>query len=152
MIDQVSFEETTYAPIPTKFEAGTPMIAQVIGMGAALEYLMAIGHEALFSYETQLREAATEGLKQIEGLRILGTSESKGPIISFVVDGVHHLDIGTMLDLKGIAIRTGHHCCQPGMKRFGVTGTCRVSFGLYNNMADVVRLCSSLKNVLKTLR
>lgn len=151
MIDEVTFEKTTYTILPSKFEAGTPMITEALGLAAALEYLSAIGMDRIAAWEHDLVLYCTEQLQEIPGLRILGTAENKGGIVSFVVDGAHHLDIGTLLDLKGVAVRTGHHCAQPGMRRFGVTGTIRVSFGLYNNRSDVDRFVESLKAVLKTL-
>lgn len=152
MIDQVTFEKTTYATAPIKFEAGTPMIAQVIGMGAALRYLLDCGLDSIFTHEQELMHYATKQLLEIPGLRILGTAAQKAAIITFVIESAHHLDIGTLLDLRGVAIRTGHHCAQPAMARFGVTGACRVSFGLYNTLEDVDLFIGHLKAVLTMLK
>jgi cysteine desulfurase/selenocysteine lyase len=134
-----------------KFEAGTPMIAEVIGLGAAIDYLVDFGLDKARRWEHTLLEYATEQLLHIEGVRIIGTAKDKGGIISFVVDGAHHLDIGTMLDLRGIAIRTGHHCAQPAMRRFGVEGTSRISFGIYNTLDEVDYFIASLKDVIRLL-
>lgn len=151
MIDQVSFEKTTYAPPPIKFEPGTPPIAQVLGMGAACQYLMDIGMQKVHCYEQNLLYYATTELKQIPGLCIIGHAPQKVGIVSFVVEGVHHLDLGTLLDLEGFAIRTGHHCTQPAMKRFGVSGTCRLSFGIYNTLSEIDHFIISLKNCINKL-
>jgi cysteine desulfurase/selenocysteine lyase len=152
MIDKVTFEKTTYGVLPLKFEAGTPMIAEVIGLGAALDFVNKIGLNSIRGHEHLLLEAAEKELSSIPGLKIIGTAPEKSGIISFVVDGVHHLDIGTMLDLKGIAIRTGHHCAQPVMQHFKIPGTARASFGLYNTHEDVERFVQSLKEALCVLR
>lgn len=152
MIDQVTFEKTTYAKPPLKFEAGTPQIAEVIGLGAAIDFLNDIGIKNVQAWEHQLLEYATERMEKIEGLRIIGTAKDKGAIISFIVEGVHPLDLGTMLDLKGIAVRTGHHCAQPAMRRFGVTGTARVSFGLYNSKEEIEQFVVHLSEVIKKFR
>lgn len=151
MIDTVTFEKTTYNVLPMKFEAGTPMIAEVIGLGAAIDYLVGFGVENARKLEHALLEYATEKLLEIDGVRIIGTAKDKGGIISFVVKGVHHLDIGTMLDLRGIAVRTGHHCAQPVMRHFGVEGTSRVSFGIYNTLEEVDYFITSLKEIIKLL-
>lgn len=152
MIEEVTFEKTTYNVLPSKFEAGTPMIIEAVGLAAALEYLLAVGMDAIAAWEHKLMRHCTKLLEDIDGLRILGTAENKGGIVSFVVDDIHHLDIGTLLDLRGVAVRTGHHCTQPAMQRFGVTGTTRVSFGLYNNRDDVDQFVEHLQAVLKILR
>ncbi len=152
MIDQVTFERTTYAKPPLRFEAGTPMIAEVMGLGAAIDYLNDMGIDNVQAWEHQLLEHATKELQKIPGLRIIGNSKNKGAIISFVVDGIHHLDIGTMLDLRGIAVRTGHHCSQPAMNRFGITGTARVSFGLYNSKEEIDQFVIHLNEVIKKIR
>jgi len=152
MIESVSFDKTSYNVLPLKFEAGTPMIAEVIGLGAAIDYVNQLGLENIHAWEHELLVYATEQLKTIPEVHIIGTAPKKGAIISFKVDGVHPLDIGTMLDLRGIAMRTGHHCAQPTMKRFGVEATARASFGLYNNTEDVDRFIAALKQVIKLLK
>lgn len=148
MIDTVTFERTTYSPLPLKFEAGTPMIAEVIGLGAAIDYLTDIGLASIQTWEHGLLELATKEMLAVPGLRILGTAKNKGGIISFAIDGIHALDIGTMLDLKGIAVRTGHHCAQPALRHFKVDGTARVSFGLYNQPEEIPRLVDALHDIV----
>lgn len=152
MIETVTFEKTIYNTLPMKFEAGTPLIAQVIGLGAALDYVEKIGLPQIAEHENTLLQLAEEGMKEIPGLRIIGTAPEKGAISSFVIEGTHPLDIGTLLDLKGIAIRTGHHCAQPTMRFFGIPGTARVSFGLYNTQEDVQYFLKSLSEVACALR
>lgn len=145
MIDKVSFEETTYNITPYKFEAGTPPIAAGIGLGAAIDYLNDIGMENIAKHEQMLLEYATGQLLEIEGLRIIGTAEKKASVISFVFDDIHATDIGTILDQQGIAIRTGHHCAQPTMRRFNVPATARASISFYNNKEDVDRLVEGIR-------
>lgn len=145
MIESVSFEGTTFAPVPQKFEAGTPDIASVIGFGAAIEYLEAIGMDQISAYEQTLLTYATERLLEIPGLRIIGTAKEKAAVISFVLEDVHPHDIGTILDGEGIAIRAGHHCAQPLMKRMGVPATARASFSFYNTRDDVDSLVEALR-------
>lgn len=152
MIESVTFPKTTYNVLPMKFEAGTPMIAEVIGLGAAIEYLSNIGMARIHQWESSLLDHATHGLEKIAGLKIIGPKANKEPIISFTCEGVHPLDIGTMLDLRGIAIRTGHHCAQPTMRHFNVSATARVSFGLYNNKEEIDTFLSSLSDVVRMLR
>lgn len=149
MIDKVSFEETTFNSLPHKFEAGTPPIAAGIGLGAAIDYLNGIGMESIAKREHELLNYATDELLNIEGLRIIGTAENKASVISFVFDDIHATDIGTILDQQGIAIRTGHHCAQPTMKRFGVPGTARASISFYNNEHDIDRLVEGVKEAKK---
>ena len=144
MIEEVTIEATTYARLPFKFEAGTPNIAGAIGLGASIRYLEGIDAEALLSHEGQLLRTATSRLSQIEGVRILGTAPDKGPVVSFLMDGGHPHDIGTLLDQQGIAVRTGHHCAMPLMQRLSVPGTVRASFGLYNSLTDVERLVAGV--------
>ncbi|MDF2576868.1 MAG: putative cysteine desulfurase [Chlamydiales bacterium] len=151
MIDTVTLESTTFHKLPFKFEAGTPAIAEVIGLGAAIDYISNIGLATINTAEDQLLQYGTKQLEQIDKVRIIGMAPHKGAIISFVVEGVHHLDIGTLLDLKGIAIRTGHHCSQPTMKRFGITGTCRISFALYNTTQEIDVFVQSLQDVIRNL-
>lgn len=152
MIDTVTFEKTTYNVLPMKFEAGTPCIAEVIGLGAAIDYINAIGLPLIEQYEQELHQTLEEGMKSIKGLRIIGTAPEKAAITSFVVKGIHPLDIGTLLDLKGIAIRTGHHCAQPVMRFFNVPGTARVSFGVYNTGDEVQKFLQALDKVTCELR
>jgi cysteine desulfurase/selenocysteine lyase len=144
MIENVSFKGTTYAPVPQKFEAGTPDIASVIGFGAAIEYLEAIGMDRIAAYEQSLLVYATERLSEIPGLRIIGPAKQKAAVISFVLEDAHPHDIGTVLDGEGIAIRAGHHCAQPLMNRMGVPATARASFSFYNTREDVDRLITAL--------
>jgi len=147
MIRSVSFEETVYADPPHRFEAGTPPIVEAIGLGAAIDYVQAIGHEAIAAHEAGLLAYATERLQQIEGLRIYGTAKEKAAIISFTMDDIHPHDIGTIIDREGVAIRVGHHCAQPLMERFGLPATARASFGLYNTRTEVDALARALEKV-----
>jgi cysteine desulfurase / selenocysteine lyase len=152
MILSVSFEKTTYNALPYKFEAGTPNIAGVIGLAAALEYVSSIGLDAIAAYEHELLVYATARLREIEGLRIIGTAREKAAVISFVLDGVHPHDIGTILDQEGIAVRTGHHCAQPVMLRYNIPATGRASFGLYNTKAEADVLVAGLRKVIEVFR
>ncbi len=147
MILSVSFEETLYREIPHKFEAGTPDIAGVVGLGAALDWLMNLDMEGLARHEADLLEYATRKLSKLPGLRFIGTAEKRASLVSFVLDNVHPHDVGTILDREGIAVRTGHHCAQPVMERFGVPATVRASFSLYNTRADVDALVRGLDKV-----
>jgi len=148
MIERVSFEQTTFEKPPMKFEAGTPPIASVMGLGAALDYIESLGRKEIAAYEESLRAYATDKLQAIEGLRILGASPNKGPIITFTVEGAHPLDIGTFLDLKGISVRSGHLCAQPLLNRFGLQAAVRLSFAPYNTLAEIDRCVESLQEVL----
>jgi len=152
MILSVSFEKTTYNALPYKFEAGTPNIEGVIGLAAALEYVSSIGLDAIAAYEHELLLYATARLREIDGLRIIGTAREKAAVISFVLDGVHPHDIGTILDQEGIAVRTGHHCAQPLMMRFNVPATGRASFGLYNTKEEADVLVAGLRKVIEVFR
>jgi cysteine desulfurase/selenocysteine lyase len=152
MILSVTFEKTQYNALPYKFEAGTPDIAGVIGMGAALDYVGALGIANIGAHEHSLLVYATEKLQQIDGLRIVGTAREKAAVISFVLEGVHPHDIGTILDQEGVAIRTGHHCAQPLMMRFNVPATGRASFGLYNTHAEADALVAGLQKVIEVFR
>lgn len=151
MIDRVSFGNTTFQNPPLKFEAGTPLIAQVIGLGAALDYIQELGLENIQAHEHQLLAYATEKLNHVPGLRIIGTAKEKGSIISFILNGLHHLDLATFLDLQGIAIRSGHHCAQPLLERFGLTGTCRLSFAPFNTADEIDHFLEALNKGIKTL-
>ena len=145
MILSVSFEKTTYNEIPYKFEAGTPNIAGAIGLGAALDYLAGLGLERVAAHEDDLLRHGTEVLNAIPGLRLVGTARQKAGVLSFVLDGVHPHDLGTVLDYEGIAIRTGHHCAQPVMERFGLPATSRASLGVYNTRADLDALAAGIR-------
>jgi cysteine desulfurase/selenocysteine lyase len=147
MIEQVSFDKTTYAKLPAKFEAGTPNIADVVGFGAALDYLREVGLPAVWQHEQVLLRYATEKLSAIPGLTILGTAKEKAAVITFVLAGVHPHDIGTVLDQEGIAVRAGHHCAMPLMQRYKVPATVRASFGLYNTKEDVDALLLGIQAV-----
>ena len=150
MIREVSFERTTFAPIPSKFEAGTPHIAGIIGLGAAIKYLSSLPWTAVVEHEHKLLAYATERAQQIPGLKIYGTAANKAAVLSFVLDGVHPHDIGTFLDFDGIAVRAGHHCAMPVMQRFDVPATARASFAIYNTLAEVDALIASIESVRKT--
>ncbi len=147
MIASVTLERSTWAPVPAKFEAGTPMIAEVIGLGAALDYVESVGLPAIASWEDELLAYATAQVSEIPGVRLIGTARRKASVLSFVVDGVHPHDVGAVLDDEGIAIRTGHHCAQPIMQRFGVPATARASFAFYNTMSEVDALVRGLDRV-----
>ncbi len=152
MILSVTFEKTTYAPIPHKFEAGTPPIAEVIGLGAAIDYLNAIGMGQIRAHEDELLRYATDRVGAIPGVRLIGTAREKAAVLSFEVEGIHPHDVGTLLNEEGIAIRTGHHCAQPVMKRFGIPATSRASFAFYNTFAEVDALVAGIKRVQKVFR
>ncbi len=149
MIRTVTFEKTTFAPIPEKFEAGTPAIAANIGLGAAVDYLNSIDFEAAAKYEHELLEYATEKLSAIEGVRIIGTAREKASVLSFILENVHPHDIGTILDQQGIAVRAGHHCAQPVMQFFDVPATARASFAFYNTREEVDKLANAVQKVIE---
>jgi cysteine desulfurase/selenocysteine lyase len=149
MISKVTFEETTYNELPHKFEAGTPDIAGAIGLGAAIEYIEIIGLENIAYHENILLEYATKAVSDLQGLRIIGTAKEKIGVLSFHFENVHPHDVGTFLDFEGVAIRTGHHCTQPLMRRFGVPATSRASFGMYNTIEEVDVLVNGLKKILE---
>lgn len=152
MIDTVTFEKTTYAKLPFKFEAGTPHIAGIIGLGEAIRWMQDYDLSAMAKHELDLLEHATTQLLVIDGLRIIGTAKEKVGVISFVIEGVHHYDLGTLLDQQGIAVRTGHHCTQPLMDRFGVSGTTRASFACFNTITEVDAMVAGVKKAVKMLR
>ncbi len=147
MIKSVTFEETTYNELPFKFEAGTPNIAGAIGLGEAIDFVSEIGIENIAEYEHELLIYATEELNKIEGMRIFGTSSQKSSVISFLVKEIHPFDMGTMLDKMGLAVRTGHHCAQPIMDYFGIPGTLRASFAIYNTKEEIDRLVEGISKV-----
>jgi cysteine desulfurase/selenocysteine lyase len=150
MIKSVTFAKTTYADLPNKFEAGTPHIAGAIGLGTALDYLESVGRERIVAHEEMLLRYATERMREIPGVRLIGNAPHKAAVISFVIDDppMASLDIGTKLDLQGIAVRTGHHCCQPVMDRFGIPGTTRISLALYNTTAEIDAFVDALRNLI----
>ncbi|WP_163575457.1 cysteine desulfurase [Halomonas faecis] len=153
MIATVSFErETTFADIPHKFEAGTPAIAEVIALGAALDWVSRIGIDAIAAWEGRLLTYATQRMSRIDGLRILGTAPDKAGVLSFVVDGAHAQDIGLLIDQLGVAIRTGHHCAQPLLHHFGVEATCRASFAAYNTLEEIDVFTQALERVIGMVR
>ena len=144
MIRTVTFDRVTYAPPPHRFEAGTPFIEGAIGLGAALEYVDALGLANVAVWEAELLTLATERLAEVPGLRLIGTAKEKAAVLSFVLEGIHPHDMGTVLDYEGVAVRTGHHCAQPVMERFGVPATTRASFGLYNTVEEVYALADAV--------
>lgn len=149
MIGNVSFEKTTFAELPFKFEAGTPDFVGIAAFGAAIDYINSLGIDNIAAHEQLLLDAATSQLMEIEGMRIFGTSENKEGVISFLVNDINSYDIGLLLDKLGIAVRTGHHCAQPLMKRLGVTGTVRASFALYNTLEEVTAFTQAVARVAK---
>jgi cysteine desulfurase/selenocysteine lyase len=149
MIRTVSFDKTEYNVLPHKFEAGTPNIAGTIGLGAALDYVSGIGLEAIAAHEAQLLRHATEEARRIPGMRLVGTARDKAAILSFVLEGIHPHDVGTILDSEGVAIRAGHHCAMPVMTRFGIPGTARASFAVYNTHAEVDALMAAIRKTQK---
>jgi cysteine desulfurase/selenocysteine lyase len=151
MIKTVTFEKTTFNELPFKFEAGTPDMAAAVGLHAAIDYMEQIGHEAIQAHEAELLAYGTAQLAQIEGLRIIGTADKKASVISFIVEGTHPYDIGAILDQQGIAVRTGHHCTQPLMDQYGIPGTVRASFALYNTKEEIDKLVAGLRRALKML-
>jgi cysteine desulfurase / selenocysteine lyase len=146
MILTVTFERTTYNELPYKFEAGTPNISGAVGLGAAIDYVETLGIEAIAAHEHTLLEAATAALTQIPGLRLIGTAAHKAAVVSFVMEGIHPHDLGTILDAQGVAVRTGHHCAQPVMDFFGIPATARASFACYNTLAEVQQLAAALRH------
>ena len=151
MIKEVSFSGTTYNELPYKFEAGTPNIADVIAFGSAIDYVKSYGSGELMKQEQALLAYATDKLAAIPGLRIVGTAPEKIAVISFVVEGIHPQDLGVLLDKFGVAIRTGHHCAQPLMQRYGLVGTCRVSFAFYNTLEEIDRFIVALERSIRML-
>ena len=147
MIDQVTFEKTTFALPPDRFEAGTPPIAEVIGLGAAIDWLNQVGIEAIYQHEQEILKYAEEKLREVRGLHILGAPKHRGSLLSFTLDSAHPHDAATLLDEDGIAVRSGHHCAQPVMKRFNVPATIRASFGAYTQKWEIDRLVEGLLRV-----
>jgi cysteine desulfurase/selenocysteine lyase len=151
MIETVTMEATTYAPAPQRFEAGTPMTSQVVGLAAAARYLGDIGMPAVAAHEAELVAAALDGLSGIDGVRIIGptTTMDRGSPVSFVVDGVHAHDVGQVLDDDGVAVRVGHHCAWPLHRRFGIAATARASFAVYNTLEEVDRLVAGVRRAVE---
>ena len=152
MILKVTFDETTYNGLPHKFEAGTPNIAGAVGIGASIDFINSLDRELCHQYEMSLHDYALEKLEQFDDIRIIGRSSKKSAIISFVIDGIHPHDIGTIINQKGIAVRTGHHCTMPLMDFYGIPGTVRASFSIYNNHAEVDKLIDAIKLAIKMLK
>jgi cysteine desulfurase/selenocysteine lyase len=152
MISSVTFEKTTYNSLPYKFEAGTPNIEGVVGLAAAIDYLNDLGLDSIGAYEGELLAYGTKRLAQVEGLRIIGTAREKAAVLSFVLEGVHPHDVGTVLDAEGIAVRTGHHCAQPVMERFGIPATTRASLAFYNKREEIDALVEGIEKVKEMFR
>lgn len=152
MVDKVTFAKTTYAPLPLKYEAGTSNFIGAVALGTAIDYVDSIGMAAIEEHEQMLLKVATERLEQIEGLRIYGKAAHKCPLVSFTVEGTHPYDVGMILDKLGIAIRTGHHCAEPVMTHYGVTGMCRASIGMYNTLEEVDILAKGIERAVMMLR
>jgi cysteine desulfurase/selenocysteine lyase len=152
IISKVSFTEVVLAELPHKYEAGTPNMEGAVGLAAALQYVSAIGLEAIATHEAELLNRAEQGIKEIEGLTLLAAGEPKSGVLSFVAAGIHPSDIGTLLDQMGIAVRTGHHCTQPLMERFGISGTVRAGFGIYNTKEEVDFFLDGIRKAMKMLQ
>ena len=149
MIKSVTFEKTIYNDIPNRFEAGTPNIAGTIGLGASIDYLVSIGIENIAKHENELLDYATQEIRKIEGVRIIGNAVEKASVLSFIIEGIHPHDIGTIMDKQGVAIRTGHHCTQPTMDFYGIPATARASFVIYNSIKDVDAMINSVKKAIE---
>lgn len=147
MIAEVTFEKTVYAELPSRFEAGTPHICGALALAAAIDYVQAVGIEAIRTYERELLVYGTEALSEVPGVRIIGTAPDKASVLSFVMEGAHPHDIGTIVDREGVAIRTGHHCAQPVMRHFGIPATARASLALYNTREEIDALTRALYRV-----
>ena len=152
MVDKVTFAKTTYAPLPLKFEAGTSNFIGAVGLAEAIDYVENIGVDNIEKHELELLNVMTERLSRIEGLRIYGTTKNKCPIVSFTIEGTHPYDVGMILDKLGVAIRTGHHCAEPVMTHYGVTGMCRASIGMYNTLEEVEVLAKGIERAVSMLR
>ncbi len=152
MIKTVTFERTTYNELPFKFEAGTPAVGDAIGLKTAIDYVQSIGIENIARREHELLSYATEELLKIDGVKIIGTSQNKSAIISFIINGIHHFDAGTLIDQMGVAVRTGHHCTQPVVDHFGIPGTIRASFAFYNTEAEIDQMVKAVKQAVKMLK
>ena len=151
MIKEVTFEKTTYNDLPYKYEAGTPNIADTVALKSALDFINEIGKEAVRKHENELLAYATNQMEKIHGLKIIGNAKEKVSVISFIIDKIHPQDLGVLLDNQGIAVRTGHHCTQPLMDRFGIPGTVRASFAMYNTKEEIDKLIMGLQKAIKML-
>jgi cysteine desulfurase/selenocysteine lyase len=152
MIKDVTFEKTTYNDLPYKFEAGTPNIADVVALNEAVNFINELGKNQIAEYESELLAYATEKLSAIPSVKLIGTAKEKVAVQSFIIEGIHHFDIGQMLDARGIAVRTGHHCTQPLMERFGIEGTVRASFSVYNTKKEIDELAEGVKRIVNFLK
>ena len=152
MVDTVSFEKTTFNVLPYKFEAGTPNVGAALGLETAIQFLQSLDREEVEHYEARLLQAAIQQLSEIEGIRFIGGAEQRSGLVSFIIDGIHPYDLGTIIDKMGVAVRTGHHCAEPVMTRFGIPGTVRASFALYNTMEEVITLINAVKKAAIMLR
>ncbi len=151
MISDVECQISTYNHLPFKFEAGTPHVAGAVGTAVAIKFFNQYGIESLFEHEQQLMKSLTDELKNVDGIKLLGTSENKAAIVSFNLNGVHHSDVGQILDQQGIAVRVGHHCTQPLLKKMGLTGSVRASISIYNNESDIAQLVEGIKKAQRML-
>ena len=152
MINEVKIDSSNYAEGYEKFEAGTPPIAEVVGFSSSIDFMNSIDPNEIYNYEMMLHDYAYSKLKKFKNIKFYGTSKNKGAIISFNIDGIHNSDLGALLDKKNIAIRTGHHCCQPLMKFYNIKGTARISFGIYNTIEDIDYFEKSLSEIIKILQ
>lgn len=152
MIKDVTFEKTTYNDIPYKFEAGTPNIGDVVAFGKAIDFINEIGKDTIANHEDELLSYATQQLTQINGLQIIGEANKKVSVVSFIIEGIHPFDIGQMMDARGVAVRTGHHCTQPLMTRYGIEGTVRASFAIYNTKEEIDVMVEGIEKIVKVLR
>lgn len=152
MIKEVTFEHTTYNDLPFKYEAGTPNIEGGIALAAALDWMSTLGLSTIAEHEDKLLKLATDALLEIDGLRLYGTAANKASVVSFGIEGIHHYDLGTLIDQMGVGVRTGHHCCQPLMQRFGITGTTRASFAVYNTEQEIEQLVEAIRKASMMLR
>ena len=152
MIKEVTFEKTTYNELPYKFEAGTPNIADVVAYKNAMDFINGLGRENIAAHEHGLLQYATERVSSLKGLQVIGKGADKVSVLSFTIDGIHPFDIGQMLDARGIAVRTGHHCTQPLMDRFGIEGTVRASFAVYNTKTEIDQLVEGLERIINFIK
>ena len=152
MVDTVSFEKTTFNVLPFKFEAGTPNVGAALGLETAVQFLQSLDRGEVERYEAQLLLSAIQKLSEIEGIRFIGEAEQRSGLVSFIIDGIHPYDLGTIIDKMGVAVRTGHHCAEPVMTRFGIPGTVRASFALYNTMEEVDIFVNAVKRAAMMLR
>lgn len=152
MVDQVSFEKTTFNKLPFKFEAGTPNVGAALGLETAIQFIESFDREEVIKHEDALVASTIEGLSQIEGMRFIGQAPERSGLVSFIIDGIHPYDLGTIIDKMGVAVRTGHHCAEPVMTRFGIPGTVRASFAMYNTLEEVEVLVESVAKAANMLR